>query len=221
MSHINQDFFDFLKDLSNNNNREWFKENKKRYELSIKIPFEYFIQDLINRIHEIDERITITPKEAIFRIYKDVRFIKDKRPYKEQVSAIISQGGRKDFTTPGTYIEIHQDNWKIYGGAYFLEKDQLQRLREHITSNLDEFESLMNAKEFKKWFGSIQGEANKRIPKEFKEVFEKQPLIANKQFYYFARLEPKKLLAKNVMETIMKIYKASLPMNEFLEDGMK
>ncbi len=221
MKYFNQDFIDFFKELSNNNNRDWFNENKQRYIESVKDPFYFFIEELIHEIHDDDKSINITPKEAIFRIYKDVRFSKDKLPYKTTASAIISPGGRKDFTTPGYYIEMDANGIRLYGGAHFLDKTQLQNLREHIASNLDEFKKLQNENKFKKKFGTILGEQNKRIPKEFKEVAEIEPLIANKQFYYRIDLSTKKILSNTLIDSLMKLYAVGKPINQFLVNGIR
>jgi uncharacterized protein (TIGR02453 family) len=220
MSHFNQDFIDFFSDLTKKNNREWFKENKQRYELSVKKPFEAFIEEMINRIGDEEDDIRITPKEAIFRIYRDVRFSKDKSPYKTHASAVISPKGRKDFSVPGWYIQLSAEDARFYSGMYEMEKDSLQKLREHIAGNLKEFESLLKEKDFKKYFGTIHGEQHKRLPKEFQEAAEKQPLIANKQFYYFATFEPTKILSKNFTDLLMKCYYASRNMNNFIKDGL-
>ena len=221
MSYFSQDFLNFFTELEENNNREWFLDNKKRYEESVKKPFEYFVQDMIYRIHEDDENMTCTTKEAIFRIYRDVRFSADKTPYKTHVSAVIGNGGRKNYTDPGSYLELSAHHLRFYSGIYQLSREQLQKVRTFLTSNLDEFEDLLNDKKFKKQFGSIRGEQNKRIDKEFAKSLEKQPLIANKQFYFFAELEPKKILAKNLGENLMKIYFVAKPMNSFLSKALK
>lgn len=221
MKCFNQDFIDFFKELSNNNNRDWFNENKQRYIEFVKDPFYFFIEELIHEIHDDDMLINITPKEAIFRIYKDVRFSKDKLPYKTTVSAIISQGGRKDFTTPGYYIEMDANGIRFYGGAHFLDKTQLQNLREHIASNLDEFKKLQNEKKFKKEFSTLLGEQNKRIPKEFKEILEIEPLIANKQFYFRTDLSTKKILSNTLINSLMKLYAVGKPINQFLIKGIR
>ena len=220
MIFFTKDFTKFLTDLEKNNDRDWFNENKKRYINSVKGPFEVFIDALLNEIKEEDDSVSLTPKEAIFRIYKDVRFSKDKTPYKTNVSAIISEGGRKNFTTPGTYLEITKTGLKFYGGAHFIDKDQLQSLREFISENLSEFHALLKEKKFKTTFGTILGEQNKRVPKEFKEFLEIEPLIANKQFYYFTEIDKEKLFAKNLISTLMKLYKIGRPLNEFLKIGM-
>ena len=220
MIFFTKDFIKFLSDLEKNNNREWFNENKKRYINSVKDPFEKFIEVLLNKIKEEDDSIILTPKDAIFRIYKDVRFSKDKTPYKTNVSAIISEGGRKDFTTPGSYLEITKKGLRFYGGAHFLEKEQLQNLREFISENLKEFQALYRERKFKSAFGTILGEQNKRIPKDFRKIMEVEPLIVNKQFYYFTEIDKNALFSDNLISTIMRFYKIGRPLNEFLKIGM-
>jgi len=220
MIFFKKDFTKFLSDLEKNNNRDWFNENKERYINSVKRPFEIFIETLLNKIKEEDDSLTLTPKEAIFRIYKDVRFSKDKTPYKTDVSAIISDGGRKNFTTPGIYLEITKNGLRFSGGAHFIDKDQLQSLREFISENLSEFHALLKEKKFKTTFGTILGEQNKRVPKEFKELLEVEPLIANKQFYYFTEINKEELYSKNLVSTLMRFYKVGRPLNEFLKIGM-
>jgi len=220
MTIFTKDFTKFLSDLEKNNNRDWFNENKKRYINSVKEPFEIFIETILNKIKEEDDSIILTPKEAVFRIYKDVRFSKDKTPYKTNVSAIISEGGRKDFTTPGTYLEITKNRLRFYGGAHFIEKDQLQSLREFISENMSEFQGLIKDKKFKTTFGTVLGEQNKRVPKEFKELLEVEPLIANKQFYFFTEIDKESLFSKNLISTLMRFYKIGRPFNEFIKIGM-
>ena len=220
MSYFTKDFIRFLSELENNNNRDWFLENKNRYEQHVKKPFEDFVQAMIYSIHEVDEDLFVTPKEAIFRIYRDVRFSKDKTPYKTHVSAIISKGGRKNRTDPGVYIEIGANEMKFYSGIYELDKEQIYKVRSSIVSNLDEFNLLLKDKEFKKVFGTINGEQNKVLPAEFKEVAKAQPLIAKKQFYYFTKLPQNKILSKSLTKELMKYYFAAQPMNKFLTNAL-
>ncbi len=216
MSYFTKDFLAFLNDLAANNDRDWFKANKKRYETSVKEPFEAFVAEMIDRIGADDKRIVLTPKEAIFRIYRDTRFSKDKTPYKTQASAIISPGGRKQIHTPGgVYIQFGAENCRIYGGVYRPDTKQLQLIREHIASNLKAFDKLINEKDFKKKFGTIRGEQHKRIPKEFRGVAAAQPLIANKSFYYFAELKPSQITRKDLPEKVMEYYYTSKPLASF------
>lgn len=220
MKHFTNDFIDFLKELKDNNNREWFLENKKRYEISVKVCFENFIQDMIYRIKEEDESLMVTPKEAIFRIYRDIRFSKDKTPYKTYVSAVISNGGRKNISDPGIYLEFSSEYLRFYSGIYQLSAEQLVKVRSFLGSNLDEFNVLLKNNKFKKYFGTIRGERNTRIPKEFNEASQEQPLIANKQFYYFSELNANKILSNNLSSILMNLYYVAKPMNEFLKKAL-
>jgi len=181
MSYFTKDFTAFLKDLTKNNNREWFHANKKRYEKFVKEPFQAFVAEMIARASRVDKGINIQPKDAIFRINRDTRFSKDKTPYKTSLGAVIAPGGRKDHTTPGLYIELNAHYIRVYSGCYMLDKYQLEDVRYHIANNLSQFDKLIKDKAFVKTFGTIQGEQNKRLPKELQEPAEQQPLIYNKQ----------------------------------------
>jgi len=220
MPFFTLNFIEFFEKLEKNNNRDWFNENKAEFISNVKEPFEHFVETLLNEIREKDDSFTLSPKEAIFRIYKDVRFSKNKLPYKTFVSAIISEGGRKDFTSPGFYLELSSNGISFYGGAHFLEKNQLQNLREFIADNLEQFHLIIKDKNFKKHFGTVLGEVNKRIPREFKTLFEEEPLIAKKQFYFLKKLDSKHLISKNLIKTIMDLYHVGNPLNQFLKTGI-
>ena len=220
MSYFTKELISFFTELEKNNNREWFAENKSRYENYVKIPFEHFVQDMIFTIQEVDENLITSPKEAIFRIYRDIRFSKDKTPYKNHVSAVIANGGRKNVTDPAVYIEINANEMKFYSGIYQMDKDQIYNVRSFIASNLDEFNDLLKEKDFKKYFGTIHGEQNKILPSEFKEIAKTQPLIANKQFYYFGKLPQNKILSKTLTKDLMKYYFAAQPMSKFLQEAL-
>lgn len=220
MSFFTPDFIAFFEELAENNHKTWFDANRKRYENSVKKPFQNFIAHLIDRVQEDDPSVQITPKDAIFRINRDIRFSKDKTPYKTNVSAIISPGGRKDKSYPGIYVELKTDEIRYYGGAHMLEKQQLSNVRNHIASHSEDFEALLNAQDFKEKFGEIRGDQQKRIPKDLKEAAEKQPLIFNKNFYYFAKLDAKYIMQDDLADVLMEYYFAAKPMMMFLREGM-
>lgn len=220
MAHFDKDFIQFFKELEKNNEREWFHGNKKRYEASVKKPFADFVGLMLDKMQAIDSRIAILPKDAIFRINRDIRFSKDKSPYKTHVSAILSHGGRKNMYAPGLYLELNNHHAAVYTGLYTLDAKQLQKVREHIAANLKEFNKLIKQKKFVTKFGETRGEKNKRIPKEFREIEESQPLIANKSFYYFHKMEPEAILEKNFPKVLMDHYKVALPLIGFFEAAL-
>lgn len=221
MSYFNKNFIKFFRGLRKNNKKEWFDENREFYIDYVKEPFEKFVGDLIEAYRaEYDSKLDLSTKEAIFRINRDTRFSKDKTPYKLHMGAVICWRGRKNMTDPCLYVQLSGDDVRIYSGLYMIEKEKLSNLRNYIADNLVEFGKLISDKKFVKVFGGICGEKNKRLPKQLAEVFEKQPLIANKEFYYFKSYQPEIILEENLIDLVMKDFAAAEKMNKFLSAGM-
>ena len=207
--------------MTENNNRDWFNLNKDRFKKHAEQPFHAFIEKLIEKIKELDPRVTITSKEAVFRIYKDIRFSKDKTPYKEFLSALISPGGRKDHSTPGLYMEMRKDGMHIYSGVYEPDPRQLLNIRLYIASHLKDFEKALLDKKFVKRYGKILGEKNKVLPVALKEAGQKQDLIFNKQFYYTTTLAKSWVTSDKLINEIIQCYKDALVMSSFFEKALK
>jgi uncharacterized protein (TIGR02453 family) len=212
-----EDAIEFFRELELNNDRAWFEANKKRYETSVKVPLEAFVQRLIDRMG-----LKITPKDAIFRIHRDVRFSKDKTPYKTHAGAVVSEGGRKSGSaSSGLYFHFDGRNLAVASGHYEVSPEQLLKFRRHILANLQEFEKRLKDKAFLKHFGGIAGEKNKVLPAEFKEAAKSQPYLANKQFYYWGESEADELLREDLDDFVLEYYRAAGPMNEFLGRARK
>jgi len=139
MKYFDKNFIDFLKELPANNNSEWFNTNRKRYETEVKKPFEFFVTDLIHKMKAHFPVLDITHKDAIFRINRDIRFSKDKSPYKIHVSAAVAPGGKKDLTNPGLYIQLSAEDVRLYSGLYELSNLDLEKIRVKIASETDRF----------------------------------------------------------------------------------
>lgn len=221
MAHFDPDFLEFFKELAPNNHKDWFDENRKRYHKVIKDPFYAFVDEMIPEIAKIDKtNYDIMPKDCVFRINRDIRFSKDKSPYKLKMSAVISPGGKKDKTYPGLYFEMGPEDFRIYGGVYQLDKDQLYDCRESIAKNLSKFNKIINEPKFKEVYGELNGDKNKIIPKEFKEAGEKQPLIYNKMWYYFTKLDPEVILQDDFKDILIENYKIGKPVKDFFEKAL-
>lgn len=216
MAWFSPDFNRFFIELAANNNKDWFDLNRERYFREVKQPFERFVAEMIQRVAKVDPKVRIEPKEAIFRINRDVRFSKEKAPYKLNRSALISAAGKKDMNASGIYFELGPEHVTVYGGAYRPEKDQLERIRTRIAGNLKRFKTLQQDTQFVKYFGNVEGEANKRLPPELREAAAKEPLLFNKQFYYGAELSPKLVTSPKLPDLLMEHYAAMAPMNAFL-----
>ena len=145
--------YKFLKALQKNNNREWFAQNKQYYE-SAKNDFENFVNKLIDEICKFDKSVSgLNSRDCIFRIYKDVRFSKDKTPYKINLGASIDPGGKKSGNA-GYYFHIQPGNKSfIAGGSYIPDKDRLNKLRNYILEHGDKLNKIISNSFFKKNLG--------------------------------------------------------------------
>ncbi len=222
MAFFQKDLLDFFIELAPNNNKDWFDLNRKRYENSVKEPFKKFVNHIISKLAEIDPTFKeLEAKDCIFRINRDIRFSKDKQPYKMQVSAVVSPLGKKSKAINGVYFELGPEHLRVYGGVYEIDKDDLLTVREGIAENIAEFQKTYNNPLFVKTFGELKGEKNKIIPKELKLAAEKEPLIFNKQWYFYTQFEPETILFDNLDETILNCYKAGRPVEEFFNKLIK
>lgn len=216
MSFFKQEFLDFFIELAPNNNKDWFDLNRKRYETFVKKPFYDFVQHIILRIAEKDKAFKgLEPKDCIFRINRDIRFSKDKSPYKMMVSAVVAPSGKKSKAINGVYFELGPEHVRVYGGIYEIEKDDLQAVREGIAQEIKAFQKLYSEPTFKNTFGEIRGEKNKVVPKELKEAAFKEGLILNKQWYFFAEFPAETILADDLDEIILSCYEAGRPIENF------
>lgn len=219
MTYFKEDFNEFFKDLAANNNRDWFNDNKKRYEKAVKKPFEAFVAAMITAMtDEEPDMVKLQPKDAIFRIHRDTRFAKDKTPYKMHVSAVLSPLGRKDMELPGTYIQLGVGEVWIGGGAYAPSKEQIEMIRTAMIQSPETVEELSNDAIFKQFFAEIKGEKNKRLLKPFSEWTERLPLVANKQFYYMAeyRDDESLVLRSDLVAYVLSHIRAARGWQDFL-----
>lgn len=217
---LTNDFLQFLYDLSQNNNRDWFEKNKKRYEVSVKKPFEALVGELIEGLRKFEPGFQIQPKDCIHRIYRDTRFSADKTPYKSHVSAVFTQKGRQTMDHPGYYLHLEFGNLMLGGGAYFLEKEPLTKVRTAIMQDPETFRTLLSDPTFSEKYGEIKGDKNKVLPAEFKEAAKMEPLIAHKQFYFMTELDPENCLRPDFPAFVMNYFKAGKELNEFLRKAI-
>ena len=172
--------FRFLKDLTANNNREWFNEHREEYEIA-RLEFENFLSTVIARISLFDESIRgIQPKECTYRIYRDTRFSSDKTPYKNHFGGYINAKGKKSYHS-GYYIHIQPEGCMLAGGSLCLPSNILKALRQSIYDNIDEYRSIVEDPEFQQFFPIVGEDFLKTAPKR----------IPRKDFKYIDYLKPK------------------------------
>lgn len=206
---------EFLIDLELNNNRYWFMENKSRYDAA-RATFEQFLTVLLPMLQEMDPSLEdISVKKSIFRIYRDVRFSKNKAPYKNNFGAFISRGGRKS-PYAGYYIHLQPDKSFIGGGIYKPDSIVLKALRNEIFENTDEFKKIISEKSFLQYFHKINGEKLKLAPKGFPKDFIDIELLKYKSYTVTHSLENDFLLQPDVYKAIIPIFKKQKKFNYFL-----
>lgn len=218
---IQKSTLDFLRNLKKNNNREWFEKNRAKYEAA-KADVEQNIAQVLDGIRSFDKRIPsdLEAKKCMFRIYRDVRFAKDKRPYKTNIGAHVQPGGKKAHGC-GYYTHIEAGGAFLAGGIWQPPAEELAKIRQEIDYNFDEFKKIINAKEFKKHFGGFDEEdklatAPKGYPKDHPAI----EFLKLKSFVVVAELSDKDIMAKTYQKKAKEIFKAMLPLNLFLQRAL-
>lgn len=213
--------FDFLKALRNHNNRDWFNEHKSDY-LAAKEEFESLVENLIERIGKFDKDIAdLSARDCIFRIYKDIRFSKDKSPYKTNMGAWMVKDGKKAESGAGYYLHIEPGGCFLGGGAYMPQPDWLQALRNRIYKNWKEFERINNGKSFKKYFSPMEAETLKRLPAGFNPDHPAAELMKQKHFVVLHRFADKQALSGSFDKYCADVFKVMRPFNTFLNTTLK
>ena len=210
-----QNCLDFLTQLSENNNREWFALNKKHYE-SAKADFEKITERFIKEIGAFDEDVrNLTPRDCIFRIFRDVRFAKDKLPYKTNFGASFNKSGKKVHNA-GYYLHLDPAESFIGGGIYMPEPDTLKNIRQEIFYNFDEFEKIVTEKEFVKYYKTIDGSRLIQVPKGYDKDFKGIEYLKFKDYTAIYSFKPATLTEDELFDLGIKVFKALKPLNEFL-----
>lgn len=160
----------FLRDLSKNNNKNWFENNRDKYE-DAKSDFETFVQTLIDQHGRKDENIRdLVAKKCTFRINRDIRFSKDKTPYKTNMGASLDRGGKKSIYA-GYYIHLEPGGKSFIGGGLWMPMPhETKKVRQEIDYCLDEFRSIVESKKFKAVYGDLyagEDASLKKIPQGF------------------------------------------------------
>jgi uncharacterized protein (TIGR02453 family) len=211
----------FLKKLKINNNREWFDSNKPEY-LASKEIFEEFVSELIKGINKFDKKVSLDlkPKDCTFRIYKDVRFSKDKTPYKNNMSASINPGGKKS-NIPGYYFHLEPDACFLAGGVYMPMPDVLKAIRQEIDYNPLPLINVLKSASFKKEFNGLDEEDKlKNPPKGFNKDHAHSEILKNRHFIVSQKFENKVILKKEGLSKTLDSFKAMYPFLDYLRKAI-
>ncbi|QOI97060.1 MAG: DUF2461 domain-containing protein [Flammeovirgaceae bacterium] len=211
----------FLKGVAKNNNREWFEKNKLRYQ-EAKITFEEFLEVLYKELLKFDESLAgLNPRKQAFRIYRDVRFSKDKRPYKVNMGAAFSAHGKME-QEPGYYIHIEPGKSFVAGGLYMPNAENLAKVRQEIDYNAEVFLKILTDKKFKKYFSGLDDfDRVKTAPKGYAKDHPHIALLKNKSFVVSHPFSDAQVKDKLFMKNVAGVCKAVKPLNDFLKEALQ
>ncbi|HLT82241.1 MAG TPA: DUF2461 domain-containing protein [Cyclobacteriaceae bacterium] len=211
----------FLRSLSRNNNREWFEKNKGRY-LAARSEFEEFIARLCKDLPSVDPVLAGTdPKKSIFRIYRDVRFSKDKRPYKTNFAAAFSASG-KGLGTPGYYLHIEPGGKSmVAGGLYMPEAEKLAKVRQEIDYNGESLHRILSDKKFRKWYDGLwDGDRLKTVPRGYPKDHPDADLLRLKSFIAEYVFPDDAVKSPRFYKSVLAGFGALAPLNAYLTEAI-
>jgi uncharacterized protein (TIGR02453 family) len=214
----------FLSALKENNNKPWFDTNRKTYETAKK-NFAEVVQELIKSIEIFDkdiEEAQLEAKNCTFRINRDVRFSKNKDPYKTNFGASFNKGGKKA-NSAGYYLQIDSNQCFMAGGIWMPEPEYLRKIRVEIDYNFDEFKNILKADAFKNTFtnGLDRESSTVRPPKGYDETNPAIELIKLKSFTASSVIDSKEILKPNFTDTVLAGFEAMKPFIAFLNRAIE
>jgi uncharacterized protein (TIGR02453 family) len=200
----------FLKGLEKHNTRDWFQPRKQIFESKLKEPMHAFVEEINAELLKFAPEHITEPKKAVYRIYRDTRFSKNKTPYKTHLGALFPRLGFDKNSGAGYYFHVSAKEVGIACGVYSPGPDELRKLRHFIAENHESF------RKTNKLMGAVKGDTLQRIPKGFDADHPAADLIKMKQWYWWVELDPALVTSPKLKAEIIKRFKAIAPMVEML-----
>jgi uncharacterized protein (TIGR02453 family) len=210
---------DFLLALQAHNNKPWFQAHRAEYETARQC-FEDYVDDFIQEFRAVEDFADLSAKDCVFRIYRDVRFAKDKAPYKPNMGASVALGGKHSLRAP-YYIHLEPPGKSfLAGGVYMPTPEQLAAIRRAIDRDPAGLKAVMSRKAFKKYFGSLSGEKLKTPPRGYSGDHPEIELLKYKQFIAGHALTDKDVLSPRLLSHTVEVFAALKPLLDFLNDAV-
>ena len=206
----------FLRGLERNNKREWFHPRKHIYEEHIKKPLEQLVNAVNAELADFSPRHVTPTKKAIFRIYRDTRFSKDKKPYKTHVAATFFLQNLGKAAGPCYYFHFTPKELLVFAGVYMPERDELIAIRNLLAEQHQDFERVLAGRTLRKCMGNLQGEQLSRVPKGYDKDHPAEDLVRRKQWFLESTLEGGAVTSNRMLAEIVGRFRAAAPMVEFL-----
>lgn len=215
MANISRQNFKFLKDLEKNNNRDWFLKNKPKYQEAHENVIS-FADDLITAMKKVDNIENESGKKSIFRIYNDVRFSKDKSPYKTHWGIHLKRA--TDELRGGYYIHLKPGEVFVGGGFWMPESSDIKLIRSHIAQNDKPLRKIINSKKFKDMFGELQGDKVKTAPQGYKKDHPSIDLLRHKGFTVAKQFTDKQALDPGFVKKAVACFKGMRPFFNYMSE---
>lgn len=214
-----QGVLQFLNELKENNTKEWFNDNRKSYETA-KEQMLFFTEIMIQEVRKFDHDIPMmSPKDCLFRIFRDVRFSNDKSPYKTNMGSFIAKGGRKS-ELGGYYVHFEPGASFIGGGVWCPEADILRAIRQEIYEHPEGFKEVLLDDDFKNSYSEVMGEKLKTAPKGFDKDFADIDLLRYKSYAFGHTLTDEEVLSADLVDQTVDLLHQLSYMNRFLNDAI-
>lgn len=213
----------FWNGLAKNNSKAWFDEHRKEYEAHLKKPYGALVEALVEQVRELEPEYTIEPKQAKYRINRDVRFAADKSPYKTELGITIGRHEKHDPSFPAYTCRVSTKGIWVAGGLYNPDPELRDHVRRYVGKHAEELAAIeADGTDFANTFGTLQGEAHKRVPAELKELVAAEPRVLNKQWVFWAEFaDPKLFTSDNLDQFILDKWEAARPAQEFLKQAVE
>ncbi|HAV30324.1 MAG TPA: TIGR02453 family protein [Saprospirales bacterium] len=209
-THIEKTTLKFLKDLAKNNDRVWFKASKNEYDYALAN-----MKGLIESIETELNKIDMIEKKKVFRIYRDVRFSKDKTPYKDHLGGSFTRATAA--RRGGYFLGIQPGNKSIIAGGFWNpESTDIKRVREELALDPSDFRKIINAKKFKDLFGQLEGQSLKNIPRGFDKESPAGDLLRMKQYLCYRPVSDKEIIEPDFLKKVVDTYRGMLPFFNFM-----
>lgn len=206
----------FLRALKRNNRREWFQPRKEKYEALIKLPMMELVGGINEELSRFAPAYITPPQKAVYRIYRDTRFSKDKTPYKTHISAIFPRNTALKREGSVFYFHFTEKELLIFGGVYSPERDELLAYRTQLQERHQEFNEILAGKKLQRVFGGLQGEQLTRMPKGFPVDHPAEGLLRHRQWFLESTVDSKVLLSPKLVREIASRFELMAPFVEFL-----
>ena len=221
MTFFTPETLDFWRGLAADNSKAYFDAHRKDYERHLKEPYRALAAALVEGLQKDQPEYELDPRKATYRINRDIRFSKDKSPYKTELGITIGKGEKHNAAYPGYTCRVGVNGVAVAGGLYRPEPELRDRVRRHVGEHSKELRRLTRRKAFAEAFGELRGQAHKRAPAGLGELAETEPLVLNTQWVFWAGFEdPELLLDPGLDEFILDHWAVARPVMEFLKQAV-